>query len=135
MTIREAYETSNMTISEIAKYLQVPQRTLQDWIYEKRNPKDHSIADKIMAMSILTPEGRDSLILEDGDWPTVMAQYKIEQARRLSRVGSFRDSFSRSLERVPESCVNVLNPQQLADIVDALNDAYHDGRNDGSPEE
>lgn len=128
MTIREAYENSNMTIAEIAKYLQVPPRTLQDWIYGKRNPKDHTIADKIMAMSILTPDGRDSLILEDGDWQTVMAQYKIEQARQISQVGAFGETFSQSLARIPESCIDALDPQQLADMIDALHQAYQDGR-------
>lgn len=129
MTIREAYELSGMTAKEISKYLDVPLRTFQDWMYERRNPKRTDIAERIMAMSIMTKEGRDSLILEDNDWETVMKQYKIETARRLSAVGTFRETFSKSLARVPESCM-VLPAEALAELVDALHQAYQDGRSE-----
>lgn len=127
-SIKEAYEMSGMTVAQICQYLKIPKRTFQDWVYEKRNPKRKDIADKIKAMSILTQEGRDSLILEDDDWDTVMSQYKIEQARSLSKIGSFPESFSLALKRVPISCINLLSAEALAELIDALNQAYHDGQ-------
>lgn len=132
MTIRQAYEASGMTIKEIAECLRVPQRTLQDWIYEKRTPKQKDIADKVLAMSILTAEGRQSLIIESQDWDTVMREYKLETARRLSNVGSYGDSFSQSLRRIPETCISQLSAQSLAELIDAIHQAYQDGKKDGA---
>lgn len=127
--IKEAYETSRMTIKEIAHYLNVPQRTLQDWIYGKRNcKKPDEIAEKIMALANLTEEGRESLISDDGDWETALALYKVEQARRSSKIGAYRETFHRALKRVPESCMS-LPPEAIAEMVDAINEAYQDGKN------
>lgn len=129
MTIKEAIESTNMTYKECAEYLGVPKRTLQDWAYGTRTPKRTDIVEKILALSVLTKEGRDDLILKDGDWDTVLLQYKIETARKNADCGWFRDTFSRSLDRIPDSCVRLLPPMQLAELVDAMHRAYEDGKN------
>lgn len=127
MTIKEAIESTNMTYKECAEYLGVPLRTLQDWAYGKRIPKRTDLVEKILALSVLTKEGRDSMILNDGDWDTALLQYKIETARMKTECGMLRETFSRSLRRIPEECIRALSAEQLALLVDAMHQAYVDG--------
>ena len=119
MTIREAYESSGMTIKEIAECLQVPERTLQDWIYGKRHPKQKGIADKIMAMSILTKERRKSLIIDNQDWIAAMREYKLETALNTSKIRT-REEFTQTLGKIPGIVIEQLTAEALAKLIDAI---------------
>ena len=54
---------------------------------------------------------------------------KLEDARRLSKIGAFRGTFNKCYERIPEGLFEKLSAQQLADLIDAFYDAYSDGKN------
>lgn len=83
---------------------------------------------KEVAMAILTKDGREAV--KNGDITTeeLGVMYKIELVKRASKVGDNPDTFNANFERIPETLVGKLTPEELAALVDAFFDCYGDGK-------
>ena len=81
------------------------------------------------AMSILTRDGREAV--KDGEITEeqLAGMYKLEMVRKASKIGNMQEAFNTSYDRVPKG-IKELSPELIASVVDALYDAYNDGKND-----
>ena len=81
------------------------------------------------AMSILTRDGREAV--KDGEITEeqLAGMYKLEMVRKASKIGNMQEAFNTSYDRVPKG-IKELSPESIASVVDALYDAYNDGKND-----
>ncbi len=129
MTIKEARLQSKLTQAEAAKLLGVSKRTIEEWEAGNRKPKmpESVIIERYSIAGIFTAEGRQALIDGDLSWEEASASYKIQTAKEQSKWGAYGDTFSAILARVPESVFEALNGEQLAELIDSLQDAYNDG--------
>lgn len=84
---------------------------------------------KEMDLGIFTEEARKSVKSGEMDLMDLINMNKLEDARRLSKIGAFRGTFNKCYERIPEGLFEKLSAQQLADLIDAFYDAYSDGKN------
>ena len=53
----------------------------------------------------------------------------MEMVRKASKIGNMQEAFNTSYDRVPKG-IKELSPESIASVVDALYDAYNDGKND-----
>lgn len=81
------------------------------------------------AMEILTREGREAVMDGEISVDDLAKMYKMEMVRRLSNIGKMEGAFDASYNRVPEQ-IKDLAPEQIAAVVDALYQAYSDGKNE-----
>lgn len=79
-------------------------------------------------MSILTRDGRESVKAGEITEEQLAGMYKLEMVRKVSKIGNMPEAFNTSYDRVPEG-INELSPESIASVVDALYDAYNDGKN------
>ena len=129
MTIKEVRIKNKLTQAEAARLLGVSKRTIEEWEAGNRKPKmpEATIIERYSIAGIFTAEGRQALIDGDLSWEEASASYKSQTAKELSKWGAYGDTFSRILARVPESVFDALNGEQLAELIDAIQDAYNDG--------
>lgn len=127
MTIREARENANLTQAEVAKIFHVSKRAVEEWESGRRNPKDRQIAEKISAWGTMTADGRESILADETTWDEALALHKVTTAKRISKWGKYGDTFHAILGRVPGSVFDTLTGEQLAELIDSLQDAYNDG--------
>ena len=80
-------------------------------------------------MSILTRDGRESVKAGEITEEELAEMYKLEMVRKASKIGNMPEAFNASYERVPEQ-IKDLSPEQIAAVVDALYQAYNDGKNE-----
>lgn len=73
---------------------------------------------KAEMMSILTSEGREAV--KDGTMTMeeLAHEYKLEQIRKASRIGSNGDTFSDCLRNVPSGVIEKCTPAEVAELVD-----------------
>jgi len=130
MTIKEARATAGLTQKETAELLGIGKRTLEDWESGRRNPKAGEAywAERILALGILTEDGRNSLRNGLTTMDDVLGWYKIDCVEKLSKWGAYGETFRRNWERIPEGVVEALPAEQLAQLVDAIQQAYDDGK-------
>ncbi|MCI7108015.1 MAG: hypothetical protein MR945_09060 [Agathobacter sp.] len=76
---------------------------------------------------ILTLDGREAL--EEGELTPkeLEGMYKYELIRKASKIGSMQATFDANYKRVPDA-VKELSPEIIASVVDALYDAYSEGK-------
>ena len=80
-------------------------------------------------MSILTRDGRESVKAGEITEEQLAGMYKLEMVKRSSKIGNMPSAFNASYNRVPEQ-IKDLAPEQIAAVVDALYQAYNDGKNE-----
>ena len=137
--LKKARVLAEVPQTEVAECLGVSLHTYQAWEHGNRKPKvgyEH-IIECVKAIGNLTEEGRKMLIDPsssfDLDW--ALAQYKREEARRLSEWGAYNDTFELSFKRIPEGLFDKLTASEIALLVDAFKAAYDDGVAHGKGEE
>ena len=81
------------------------------------------------AMEILTREGREAVKSGEISIDDLAKMYKMEMVKRSSKIGNMPSAFNASYDRVPEQ-IKDLAPEQIAAVVDALYQAYSDGKNE-----
>lgn len=81
------------------------------------------------AMEILTREGREAVKSGEISIDDLTKMYKMEMVKRSSKIGNMPSAFNASYDRVQEQ-IKDLAPEQIAAVVDALYQAYSDGKNE-----
>ena len=81
------------------------------------------------AMEILTREGREAVKSGEISIDDLAKMYKMEMVKRSSKIGNMPSVFNASYNGVPEQ-IKDLAPEQIAAVVDALYQAYNDGKNE-----
>ena len=54
---------------------------------------------------------------------------KYQKVIKLSKIGSFGDTFRANYRRIPESLIDKLTAEETAELVDAFYQCYSDGKN------
>ena len=127
--IKELRLKTGLSQKEAAKVLNVAVRTLQDWENGQRNPKEpERIMDILDAMTNLTRQGINAILDGDKDVEWALWEKKISDVRRISKWGAYESIFSANWRRIPTGIKHKLNAEELASLVDAINDAYSDGK-------
>lgn len=80
-------------------------------------------------MSILTADGRQAVESGEMTLEEVSEMYKLQQVKRVSKIGSCGDTFAVNYNRIPESLQDKLSPEELAELTDAFYTCYSDGKN------
>lgn len=80
-------------------------------------------------LGIFSEEARKAVKSGEMDLMDLIGMSKLESARRLSKIGMFGDTFSKSFDRVPEGLFKKLSAEEIADLIDAFDKAYSDGKN------
>ena len=57
--------------------------------------------------------------------------YKIEMAKRASRIGRSQELFRVNYDRIPKDITDKLSPEDIASLVDAFYQCYGDGKTEG----
>ena len=81
------------------------------------------------AMEILTRDGREAVKSGEISTEDLAVMYKLEIVKRSSKIGNMPSAFNASYNRVPEQ-IKDLAPEQIAAVVDALHQAYNDGKSE-----
>lgn len=81
-------------------------------------------------MDMLTKDGLEAI--ESGEITSEEAgeMYKIEQVKKASKIGKYRDTFSANYNRIPGTLQEKLSPAELGELVDAFYNCYGDGKNE-----
>jgi hypothetical protein len=112
------------TVNQLARRggLRTARKIGRNWVVDDDEPyPDHR---RKTMRSTLSKEADG---LDPAERRTLM---RTERIRQWSRVGAYRETFSRSLRRIPSSLMDTCTAEQLGQIVDLLAQAYHDGRDD-----
>ena len=134
MTIKEARIKANFTQKNLAELLGISKRSLESWENGIRKPKmgEEYIIECINALSILTNDGLECI--KDGtfdiDW--VLFQYKKSKVEKISKWGSFGETFNANWNRIPITIKEKLTAEELAELVDIIKNTYDDGCKKGS---
>lgn len=110
----EAGETAidNMTVSTARKMSAVIGHPIEDL--------------ENISLDVFSPD----VDLEAFSLPEIVGMAKIPAIRKASQIGAFGDTFSANLSRVPEDCFEKLTVSDLAGLIDAIYDAYSDGKSE-----
>lgn len=129
MTIKESRIKNHLTQADAAKLLGVSKRAVEEWEAGNRKPKksESEICELYGIAGMLTREGLEALLAGEVSMEEMRNEYKIQTAKELSKWGAYGDTFSAILARVPESVFDALNGEQLAELIDSLQEAYNDG--------
>lgn len=82
------------------------------------------------AMKVLTTEGRKAVkngIITNEELGQI---YKVEQAKKASRIGRCEHTFFANYDRIPDDIKDQLTPDQLGRLIDAFYECYGEGKND-----
>ena len=79
--------------------------------------------------SIFTSEMTEAIKSGEMTVSDAAAMSKYEKVIRLSRIGSFGDTFRANYRRIPESIIDKLTAEETAELVDAFYQCYSDGKN------
>lgn len=79
--------------------------------------------------SIFTSEMTKAIKSGEMTVSDAVAMSKYEKVIRLSRIGSFGDTFRANYRRIPESIIDKLTAEETAELVDAFYQCYSDGKN------
>lgn len=126
--LKEIRKEINITQKEIGIILGVSERTIQEWEGGRRKPKHpEDIEEKVEALTILTKEGIDNVINGTYSIDDIVFQKKISDVEKLSKWGSFGETFRTNWYRIPKGIKEKLCAKELAELVDAIKAAYDDG--------
>lgn len=84
--------------------------------------------DKETVMSILTQDGKEAVESGEMTLAEVGEMYKIEQVKKASKIGKYRDTFLANYNRIPGTLQEKLSPAELGELVDAFYNCYGDGK-------
>lgn len=118
-----------ITQKEASRILGVSKRTVEEWEAGNMKPKGgfEPVIMKLKIAGHLTADGREALISGELSWSEASASYNIQETKKLSKWGTFGDTFSKCWERIPESIEKIADPESLAELVDSIKETYDDG--------
>ena len=132
--IKEARTAAGLTQKQAAALLGVPLRSLQDWEDGRRMPKKGAeyYAEVLKALGHLTKDGQESVLEGDTTLEDVLRIGKLEDARKLSKWGAYGNTFSTCFDMIPDGVFDRVTAEQLAGLIDAIQQAYNNGVAHGS---
>lgn len=89
--------------------------------------------NKKEVISIFTKEGKEAIKEGIITWEEAGKEYKFQKVKEFSTIGKFEDSFIENYKRIPEEILE-LSPEVIAKTLDALYEAYSDGKSDRKKE-
>lgn len=133
MTQRELAEKSRVNIRQIQKY-ESGEYSLNNMTAKTADAISHALGCSIddlvnMNASIFTSEMTKAIKSGEMTLSDALEMDKYEKVVRLSRIGSFGDTFRANYRRIPESLVGKLTAEETAELVDAFYQCYSDGKN------
>ena len=133
MTQRELAENSGINIRQIQKY------ESGEYSIENMTSKTAGVIASALGVtveelisltpSIFTSEMTESIKSCEMTVSDAAAMSKYKKVIRLSRIGSFGDTFRVNYRRIPESIIDKLTAEETAELVDAFYQCYSDGKN------
>ncbi len=129
MNIKEVRQSARLSQKEVAKCLGVSVSTLNQWEMGIKKPKagEDRIVHKIKILDHLTAEGRDALAAGEMTWNEADASYKFQTVKRLSKWGTYNDTFSALWSRIPEEVEETCSVEALTELINNIKAAYDDG--------
>lgn len=126
--VKELRMRTGCSQKEAAQILGVAVRTLQDWESGKRTPKNpDDVVEKLEAIASLTREGINSILSGSLDLDWAVSEKKYSDTKKLSKWGSFGETFQANWARIPAGLKDKLTAEELAELVDTIKAAYDDG--------
>lgn len=86
--------------------------------------------NKEAVLSMLTRDGLESTKSGEMTLQEAGEMYKLEQVKKASKIGKYRDTFSANYNRIPGMLQEKLSPAELGELVDAFYNCYGDGKNE-----
>ena len=133
MTQRELAEKSGINIRQIQKY------ESGEYSIENMTSKTAGVIASALGVtveelisltpSIFTSEMTEAIKSGEMTVSDAAAMSKYKKVIRLSRIGSFGDTFRANYRRIPESIIDKLTAEETAELVDAFYQCYSDGKN------
>lgn len=133
MTQRELAEKSGINIRQIQKY------ESGEYSIENMTSKTAGVIASALGVtveelisltpSIFTSEMTEAIKSGEMTVSDAAAMSKYKKVIRLSRIGSFGDTFRVNYRRIPESIIDKLTAEETAELVDAFYQCYSDGKN------
>lgn len=133
MTQKELAEKSGVNIRQIQKY-ESGEYSLNNMTTKTADGISRafgcSIDDLVnMKTSIFTKEMTDAIKSGEMTMLDALEMDKYEKVVRLSKIGSFGNTFRANYQRIPESIIGKLTAEETAELVDAFYECYSDGKN------
>ena len=138
MTIREARKNAGLTQAQLAQYLNVSKRAVEEWEAGNKAPTKYSeceIVHRLEVLTIFTGEGQEALLDGTISFEEAEREYKIHMAKETARCGRYGTTFEKYLSRIPEGVFEALTGDQVGEMINALEDAYNAGVQHGLHEE
>ena len=79
--------------------------------------------------SIFTKDMADAIKSGEMSVSDAVAMSKYQKVMQLSKIGKFGDTFRVNYSRIPESLIEKLSAEEIAELVDAFYQCYSDGKN------
>ena len=133
MTQKELEEKSGVNIRQIQKY-ESGECGIENMSAKNAGAIANAFGVTFEELTSLTPSIFTSEMTEaikSGEMTVsdAAAMSKYEKVIRLSRIGSFGDTFRANYRRIPESIIDKLTAKETAELVDAFYQCYSDGKN------
>ena len=133
MTQKELAEKSGVNIRQIQKY-ESGEYSLDNMTAKTADAISHALGCSIddlvnMNTSIFTSEMTEAIKSGEMTLSDALEMDKYKKVIRLSRIGCFGDTFRANYKRIPESLIDKLTAEEIAELVDAFYQCYSDGKN------
>ena len=133
MTQKELAEKSGVNIRQIQKY-ESGEYSLNNMTAKTADTISHALGCSIddlvnMNTSIFTSEMTEAIKYGEMTLSDALEMDKYQKVIKLSKIGSFGDTFRANYRRIPESLIDKLTAEETAELVDAFYQCYSDGKN------
>ena len=133
MTQKELSERSGVNIRQIQKY-ESGEYSLDNMTAKTADAISHALGCSIddlvkMNTSIFTSEMTEAIKSGEMTLSDALEMDKYQKVIKLSKIGSFGDTFRANYRRIPESLIDKLTAEETAELVDAFYQCYSDGKN------
>lgn len=133
MTQRDLAEKSGVNIRQIQKY-ESGEYAIENMTSKTASAIAVSLGVTIEELisldtSIFTKDMTDAIKSGEMSVSDAVAISKYEKVMKLSQIGRFGDTFRANYSRIPESILDKLTVEEIAELVDAFYKCYSDGKN------
>lgn len=108
------YDMENMTTASASRLSQALGLTMEQLLN--------------LNINMFTDDAKESLRSGELSIQELVEMDKYAKVKKLSKIGSFGDTFRANYERIPESVWDKLPAEDLAKLVDAFYQCYSDGK-------
>lgn len=133
MTQNGLAEKSGVNIRQIQKY-ESGEYSLDNMTAKTADAISHALGcsiDELIKIntSIFTNEMTEAIKSGEMTLSDALEMDKYQKVIKLSKIGSFGDTFRANYRRIPESLIDKLTAEETAELVDAFYQCYSDGKN------